>query len=208
MTHVFQPRDLALNKFAKDFLNRTFSGWFSRQISLGLGNGVELDNIEVDYHLLVLKPLHAKWLVELYNHVSTDQGNEVVANDWNKVGILTLSNLVQAVFHLWIHLQIYALWSNLSSYVKTWVYWPFFQKSLVVFARKFRNVRMTPTQNGNLTMILIIPQNQNQMMMEMRLMHLIMAYDLWLVRKCQFCWKMYFSWPNCPFQKVSRGMQS
>ena len=109
MTHVFQPRDLALNKFTKDFLDRTFSGWFSRQISLGLENGVEQDNIEVDYHLLVLKPLHAKWLVQLYNHMSTDQGNEVVANDWKKVAILTLSNLVQAVFHLWIHLQIYAL---------------------------------------------------------------------------------------------------
>ena len=208
MTHVFQPLDLTWNKFAKDFPNRTFSAWFSRQISLGLGNGVELDNIEVDYHLLVLKPLHAKWLVELYNHMSTDQGNEIVANDWKKVGILTLSNLVQAVFHLWIHLQIYALWSNLSSYVKTWIYWPFFQKSLIVFARKFRKVRMTPTQNGNLTVILIIPQNQNQMMMETRLMHLIMAYDLWLVRKFQFCWKMCFIWPNCPFQKVSRGLQS
>ena len=64
-----------------------FSTWFSRQISLGTKNGVELDNIEVGYLLSVLKPLHAKWLVELYNHMSTDEGNEIVANGWKKVGI-------------------------------------------------------------------------------------------------------------------------
>ena len=64
-----------------------FSTWFSRQISLGTKNGVELDNIEVGYLLSVLKPLHAKLLVELYNHMSTDEGNEIVANGWKKAGI-------------------------------------------------------------------------------------------------------------------------
>ena len=74
MTLVFQPLDLTVNKFAKDFMKEKISTWFSRQISLGLENGVELDEIEVDYRLVVLKPLHAKWLVELYNHMSTDEG--------------------------------------------------------------------------------------------------------------------------------------
>ena len=60
MTHVFQPLDLIVNKFAKDFIKGMFSTWFSRQISLGLENGVELDDIEVDYRLLLLKPLYAK----------------------------------------------------------------------------------------------------------------------------------------------------
>ena len=72
MTHVFQLLDLTVNKFAKDFIKGKFSTWFSRQISLGFENGMELDDIEVDYRISVLKPLHAKWLVELYNRVSTD----------------------------------------------------------------------------------------------------------------------------------------
>ena len=156
-----------------------FSTWFSRQISLGHKNGVELDDIEVDYRLSVLKPLHAKWLVELCNPLLPMVGKKLTSS--------TLSNLVQAVFHLWIHLQIYVLWSNLSSYVKTWVYWLSFQKSLIVFARKSRKVRMTPIYNENLTVILMIGQNQNQMMMETRVMHSMMACDYWLVRKCQFC---------------------
>ena len=60
MTHVFQPLDLTVNKFAKDFMKGKFSTWFSRKISLGLENCVELDGIEIDYRLSVLKPLHAK----------------------------------------------------------------------------------------------------------------------------------------------------
>ena len=64
MIHVFQRLDLTINKFAKDFMKGMFSTWFTRQISRGLENGVELDDIEVDYRLSVLKPLHAKWLVE------------------------------------------------------------------------------------------------------------------------------------------------
>ena len=51
---------------------------------LGFENYVKLDNIEVDRHLSVLKLLHAKWLVELYNHMSTDEGKEIVANGWKK----------------------------------------------------------------------------------------------------------------------------
>ena len=84
---MFQPLDLTVNKFAKDFMKGMFSTWFSRQVSLGLENGVELDDIQVDYRLSVLKPLHAKWLIELYNHMSTDEGKEIVSNGWKKAGI-------------------------------------------------------------------------------------------------------------------------
>ena len=80
MTHVFQPLDLTVNKFAKYFMKGKFSTWFSRQISLRLKNGVELDDREVDYRLSVLIPMHAKWLVELYDHMSTVEGKEIVAN--------------------------------------------------------------------------------------------------------------------------------
>ena len=45
---------------------------------------MELDDIEVIYRLSVLKPLHSKWFVELYNHISTDEGKEIVGNGWKK----------------------------------------------------------------------------------------------------------------------------
>ena len=47
---------LTVNKVAKDFTEKKFSEWFSRQISIGLENGQELEDIEIDYRLSVLKP--------------------------------------------------------------------------------------------------------------------------------------------------------
>ena len=38
-THLFQPLDLTVNEVAKDFTEKKFSEWFSRQISIGLENG-------------------------------------------------------------------------------------------------------------------------------------------------------------------------
>ena len=63
MTHLFQPLDLTFNKVAKDFTKKKFAEWFSRQISISLENGQELEDIEIEYRLSVVKPLHATWLV-------------------------------------------------------------------------------------------------------------------------------------------------
>lgn len=87
MTHLFQPLDLTVNKAAKDYTRDKFSDWFTRQINTGLENGQELDDIEVDYRLSVLKPLHAKWLISFYNHMTTTKGQEVISNGWKKSGI-------------------------------------------------------------------------------------------------------------------------
>ena len=67
-----------VNKFAEDFINQKFSQWFSRQINIRLENRQELDDIEVDYRLSVLKPLHANWLISLYNHMSSPEGKETI----------------------------------------------------------------------------------------------------------------------------------
>ena len=177
MTDVFQPLDLTVNKFAKDFMKAVFSTWFSRQISVGLESGVELDDIEVDYRLSVLKPLHAKWLVEIYNHMSTDEGKEIVANGWKKADIFNAIKLgwsglppLDLFTDICLLIESLQLRENLS--LST-----LFPEELIVFARRSRKVRMTPTQNGNLTVILMIVQNQSQMMMETRFIHSMMACD-------------------------------
>ena len=58
MTYLFQPLDLTVNKAAKDYTKQKFSDWFTRQIKTGLENCQELDDIEIEYRLSVLKPLH------------------------------------------------------------------------------------------------------------------------------------------------------
>ena len=64
-----------------------FSDWFTCQINTGLENGQELDDIEIDYRLSVLKPLHAKWLISFYNYMTTTKGQEVISNGWKRSGI-------------------------------------------------------------------------------------------------------------------------
>ena len=88
MTHLFQPLDLTVNKVAKDFMEKKFSEWFSRQISIGLGNGQELEDIQIDYRLSVLKPMHAKWLISFYDFMSSPKGKVVIARGWRKSEIL------------------------------------------------------------------------------------------------------------------------
>ena len=60
LTHQFQPLDLTVNKMARDYRKQKFSDWFTCQINTGLENGQELDDIEIDYRLSVLKSLHVK----------------------------------------------------------------------------------------------------------------------------------------------------
>ena len=36
---------------------------------------------------LLMKPLHATWLIELYNTMITDQGKEVIISGWNEAGV-------------------------------------------------------------------------------------------------------------------------
>ena len=54
---------------------------------------MELDDIRVDYRPSVLKPLHAKWLVEIHNHMFIDEGKEIVANGWKKADIFNAIKL-------------------------------------------------------------------------------------------------------------------
>ena len=73
MTHIFQPLDLTVNGHFKQYMKEKFSTWYSEQISLALENGEKLENINISFKITVLKPLHAKWLVEFYNHIISER---------------------------------------------------------------------------------------------------------------------------------------
>ena len=66
VAHLFQPLELMVNKVAKDFTKKKSSEWFSRQMSIGLENGQELEDIGINYRLCVLKALHATWVIAFY----------------------------------------------------------------------------------------------------------------------------------------------
>ena len=46
-----------------------------------------LDDVDVDMRLSVLKPIHATWLVSMFNHLSSSEGRILIAKGWKKTGI-------------------------------------------------------------------------------------------------------------------------
>ena len=92
MTHIFQPLDLTVNGYCKRFMKNKFAEWYSKQVSIELENGKELADIDIKFRLTTLKPLHASWIAEFYNHMTTKAGSEISINGWRASGIADAIN--------------------------------------------------------------------------------------------------------------------
>ena len=87
MTKLYQPLDLTVNGFSKRFLKDKFNLWYSQQISKQLAEGIVLEDVQIKLLLSTLKPLHAGWLIDLYNEMTPDKGVEIIKNGWRAAGI-------------------------------------------------------------------------------------------------------------------------
>ena len=52
-----------------------------------LDAGTPLEEVDVKLRLSVMKPIHAHWMVELYNHMTTDDGKKNIISGWRAAGI-------------------------------------------------------------------------------------------------------------------------
>lgn len=82
MTHFFQPLDLTVIGEAKRFMKDKFTAWYSNEVKQQIESGGDTTDVNVDLRLTVLKPLHAVWLVDLYNHLT----NPVCATHRERMG--------------------------------------------------------------------------------------------------------------------------
>ena len=73
MTHFFQPLDLTVNGPAKKFYKDKFTTWYSADVQRQIESGTRLEDVEVDLRMSVLKPVHATWLVDLYNYLTNSR---------------------------------------------------------------------------------------------------------------------------------------
>ena len=87
MTNYYQPLDCTTKKWAKDFLNAKFSTWFSKQVQKHLDKGIALEDIDIRFQLTTMKPLHANWLIALYNELTSPRAKDVIIGGWEKSGI-------------------------------------------------------------------------------------------------------------------------
>ena len=74
MTKFYQP----LDGYAKRFLKRKFNEWYSGQVKTQLDKNIAIEDVQVGLQLTRLKPIHAAWLVEFYNHMTTSKGKEII----------------------------------------------------------------------------------------------------------------------------------
>ena len=86
MMHFFQPLDLTVDESVKKFMRKMFITYYSCEVKNQLENDTALDDIEDDLRLSKIKPLHAQWLVEMYNHL----GQQILINGWMKAGVVDL----------------------------------------------------------------------------------------------------------------------
>ena len=88
-TYLFQPLDIqgGPNGFVKRLMKIKFTDWYASQITLATKERKELETIEVSLKLSNIKPLHAKWLIEMYNEMTSDEGRKVCLEGWHVSGI-------------------------------------------------------------------------------------------------------------------------
>ena len=88
MTQLFQPLDLTVNGHCKSYLKKKFAEWLSRQFNSQLALGKKVEDVEMKFPLTTIKPIHASWITDFYNHMSTEEGIKIIENGWKASGIL------------------------------------------------------------------------------------------------------------------------
>ena len=85
MADQSQPLDLNVNGHTKEFLKGKFECWFAQQITNQLKGGSSVYDVQVPSKLLLIKPIHAKWLLGLSDHLRNSF--DTIIKRFAKVGI-------------------------------------------------------------------------------------------------------------------------
>ena len=87
MTNYYQPLDCTTNKWAKEFMKNKFSTWYTKEVPSELEKGTSIEDTDIKFPLTMMKPLHANWIIQLYNELTPKKGKKVIHGDWVKSGI-------------------------------------------------------------------------------------------------------------------------
>ena len=85
LTNKFQPLDITVNKPAKSFKKDKYSMWYTEQVAKQLNEGKASADVKFSLNLSKIKPLHAKWVYEMYEYLR--RRSDLVLNGFESVGI-------------------------------------------------------------------------------------------------------------------------
>ena len=84
-SNKFQPLNSTVNRPAKSFILNKYNEWFSKQVSQQLEKSIQPTDVKVSLGLIELKVMHAKWILELYNHLCHQ--NEIILHGFKATNI-------------------------------------------------------------------------------------------------------------------------
>ena len=73
LNHKFQPLGINVNGVAKGFLRGKFQTWYADEIQKQMDNGKTVYEVDVDTHLSRMKPIHARWVIGLYDKLRNSE---------------------------------------------------------------------------------------------------------------------------------------
>jgi len=96
--------NIEVNGQAKKFCKDKFASWYSAEVQKQVDSGVNFEDVNVDLKLSILKLIHATWLVEVYNFLTSAQGRVHVSKGWKKArikGVVTGNEVLPPVGRGW-----------------------------------------------------------------------------------------------------------
>ena len=73
-----QPLDLSVNKASKAYVSEKYNVWMAKEIPKQIKEGIASPDVKVSLKLSVIKPLHAKWIVDFHHQLKADK--EMILN--------------------------------------------------------------------------------------------------------------------------------
>ena len=96
LNNKFQPLDISINPKAKKFVSHKFNTWYADRVSEQWRRGVAPGDVKVLMKSSYLKPLHAPWIVKMFEYMKHQ--NESIVNGFDKAGIAEAVKLANEVF--------------------------------------------------------------------------------------------------------------
>ena len=79
-----KPLILSVNKSSKYFLSDKHQTWYADQVAAQLSCKIAPHDLKLDVRLLVVKPLHAKWVAQFHHHMQLSAGKKIIQNGFLK----------------------------------------------------------------------------------------------------------------------------
>ena len=75
LTNKFQPLDISFNKTATSFISKKCNTQMAKEMTNQLQGETSPCDVKIDLNLGIIKPLHTKWIVELFNIMKNEKEN-------------------------------------------------------------------------------------------------------------------------------------